>query len=138
MTEVRRPLLLYLDSSAIVKLVAREPESAVLHERVVNGGDAVASALALVEVQRAVRRIGGEEILLDRARSVLDRVALIKIDDAVLERAAHLEPVGLRSLDAIHLATALSVQEHLEAFLVYDQRLGQAAAELGLKVETPG
>ena len=119
-------------------MVAREPESAVLHERVVKGGDAVASALALVEVQRAVRRIGGGEILLDRARSVLDRVALIKIDDAVLERAAHLEPVGLRSLDAIHLATALSVQKHLEAFLVYDQRLGQAAAELGLKVETPG
>jgi len=137
-TEAGGPGLLYLDSSAIVKLVAREPESAALHERVVEGGDAITSALALVEVQRAVRRITGGEVLLDRARSVLDRIALIKIDDAILERAAHLEPVGLLSLDAIHLATALSVQEHLEAFLVYDQQLGIATAEFGLKVESPG
>ena len=138
MTEVGRPGLLYLDSSAIVKLVAREPESGALHALVSKGGDAVASALASVEVRRAVQRIGGAGIMLERAKSVLDRIAMIKIDDAILERAAHLEPVGLRSLDAIHLATALSVQEHLEAFLVYDQRLGAAASELGLQVETPG
>ena len=75
--------------------------------------------------------------MLDRATSVLDRIALMKIDDAVLEKAARLEPTDLRSLDAIHLATALSVQEHLEAFVVYDRRLGEAAQALGLNVESP-
>lgn len=137
MTEVGGAGLLYLDSSAIVKLVAREPESGALHALVSKGGDAVASALAAVEVQRAVRRLGGVESMLERARSVLDRIALIKIDDAILQTAAHLEPTDLRSLDAIHLATALSVQEHLRAFLVYDRRLGEAAEELGLNVESP-
>lgn len=138
MTEAEGAELLYFDSSAIVKLVAREPESAALHELVSKGGDAVASALALAEVQRAVRRDGGGETVLVRARSVLDRIALIKIDDAILEKAAHLEPSGLGSLDAIHLATALSVQEHLQAFIVYDQRLGRAAVALGLDVSSPG
>lgn len=138
MTEAEGAGLLYFDSSAIVKLVAREPESAALHELVSKGGDTVASALALVEVQRAVRRVGGGETVLVRARSVLDRIALIKIDDAILEKAAHLEPSGLGSLDAIHLATALSVQEHLQAFIVYDQRLGRAAEALGLDVSSPG
>ncbi len=138
MTEAEGAGLLYFDSSAIVKLVAREPESAALHELVSKGGDAVASALALVEVQRAARRVGGGETVLVRARSVLDRIALIRIDDAILEKAAHLEPSGLGSLDAIHLATALSVQEHLQAFIVYDQRLGRAAEALGLDVSSPG
>ena len=130
--------LLYFDSSAIVKLVSPEPESRALYELVSSQGNVVASALATVEVQRAVRRIQGGESMLERAGDVLDRIALIKIDDAILRKAAHLEPTDLRSLDAVHLATALSVQEHLEAFVVYDQRLGAAAAGLGLNVVTPG
>ncbi|NHZ72979.1 MAG: PIN domain-containing protein [Nitrospirae bacterium] len=129
--------LLYFDSSAIVKLVSPEPESRALHELVSRQGNVVASALATVEVQRAVRRIHGGESMLDRAGDVLDRIALIKIDDTILHKAAYLEPTDLRSLDAIHLATALSVQEHLEAFVVYHRRLGEAAEALGLNVESP-
>jgi len=131
------PGILYLDSSAIVKLVAAEPESAALVDLLKTGGPAVASALAKVEVQRAVSRLPSSEAMTQRAKEVLDRIALIKVDDGILQQAADLEPAELRSLDALHLATALSVQEHLEAFVVYDRRLAEAAVGLGLTVGSP-
>jgi predicted nucleic acid-binding protein len=138
LSEVDGRGLLYLDSSAIVKLVALEPESGALHDWVSRRGDAVVSALAMVELQRAVRRLEDRSALKRRASTVLNRIALIQVDDAILHRAAHLETADLRSLDAIHLATALSIREHLEAFVVYDRRLGLAAESLGLKVTAPG
>jgi len=131
------PGLLYLDSSAIVKLIAVEPESAALVEWLRTGGPAIASAIAKVEVQRAVNRLPTSQTMFERATDVLDRIALIKIDDAILHQAALLRPAELRSLDAVHLATALSVREHLGAFVVYDRRLAEAAEVLGLTVASP-
>jgi len=134
---VTAPGILYLDSSAIVKLVASEQESVALHELLRSGGPAVAGALAKVEVHRAVIRLGPSPDLQRRVTDVLSRIALIRVDDAILQRAAQLEPASLRSLDAIHLATAMSVRQHLEAFVVYDRKLAEAAVQLGVAVAAP-
>ena len=74
---------------------------------------------------------------MGRLSEVLNRIAFIRVDDAILQQAADLEPIRLRSLDAIHLATALSVRPHLEAFVAYDRRLLTAAENLGLDVASP-
>jgi len=129
--------LLYLDSSAIVKLVAPEPETDALMSFLGTDPERVSSALALVEVCRAVQRLGGDEALLRRARQVLSRISLIKIDDPVLRTAAELDPQMLRSLDAIHLATALSTVEPVAALVTYDSRLRDASLLSGIAVESP-
>jgi predicted nucleic acid-binding protein len=131
------PGILYLDSSAIVKLIVSEPESAALFELLRTGGPAVASALAKVEVRRAMKRLEPSQTERRQVEDVLARIALIKIDDSILQQSADLAPVQLRTLDAIHLATALSVRKHLEAFVVYDARLREAAHQLGLQVASP-
>jgi len=64
-------------------------------------------------------------------------LSLLPIDDGVLDVAAELEPAGLRSLDALHLATALSIRDEIGVFVTYDERLGQAAKERGLKIAQP-
>lgn len=127
----------YLDASAIVKLVAPEPESAALLAYLRSEPDVVSSALAKVEVLRAVRRLQHSQRLAQRAEAVLDTIALVAIDDAILARAADQAPTTLRSLDAIHLATALHVREDLDSMIAYDERLAAAAREAGLNVEIP-
>lgn len=128
----------YLDSSALVKLVAREPESEALFEFLGRRNQYVSSALARVEVLRAVGRTGGPTSLRRRAEKVLSSVALIRVDDGILERASTLEPTTLWTLDAIHLATGLALGGDLTAFVAYDRRLVVAARKLGLDVQTPG
>jgi uncharacterized protein len=88
-----------------------------------------------VEVLRATARYGPEEVA--RAAAALNGVVLVPLDDAVLYVAARLEPPTLRSLDAIHLATALSLGPDLGAMFVYDERLAAAARDAGLRVEAP-
>lgn len=130
--------LLYLDSSAIVKLVRPEPETGALFGLLGSHPERVTSALARVEVLRAVKRAGGDGPALQRAEEVLDRLGLIKVDAQVLEVAARLDPAGLRSLDAIHLSTALSLGEQLGGIAVYDARLAEAARANGVEVLSPG
>jgi predicted nucleic acid-binding protein len=127
--------MLYLDSSAIVKLVAREPETPALVEAVRADPAVVSSALAWTEVVRAVRRARGR---VDRARAVLEGIALAPIDDAILRGAGDLAPARLRTLDAIHLATALTLAEDLTTLVTYDERLAEAAARAGIAVAAPG
>lgn len=129
--------MLYLDSSAIVKLVAPEPETDALMSFLGTDPERVSSALAFVEVCRAVQRLGGDEALLRRARQVLSRISLIKIDNPVIRTAAELDPQMLRSLDAIHLATALSTVEPVAALVTYDSRLRDASRLSGIAVESP-
>jgi len=128
--------VLYLDSSAIVKLVVAEPDSAALVGELRSDPEAVSSAIARVEVLRAARRVGGRR-MASRAGSVLERMALVRLDHDILESAATLEPMGLRTLDALHMATALAVGEDLAAFVSYDMRLTKAAEAAGLPVLTP-
>lgn len=137
MPSAPRASLVYLDSSALVKLVVHEPETTALLEFLAGWPYRVSSALARVEVLRAVKRTGASPAVRRRAVRVLARVALIKIDDPVLSGAARIAPPGLRTLDAIHLATASSL-EGLAGVVTYDARLGRAAARARFKVWSPG
>lgn len=129
--------LVYLDSSAIVKLVVREPESNALFEWLGTRPDRISSAVARVEVLRALRRSGAGAASQRRAHDVLERIALLPIDRPVIDAASELGPSDLRSLDAIHLATALSVGDDLAGLVTYDDRLAVAAAAARIGVWAP-
>lgn len=128
---------LYLDSSAIAKLVLPESETSALVSRLRDDPEVISSALARVEVLRALKRIEAAPAAQRQAERVLARIALVRIDDAVLDRAAAIDPAELRSLDAIHLATALGIGEELAGFVTYDSRLEDAAEQAGLQVLAP-
>jgi uncharacterized protein len=128
--------LLYLDSSALVKLVVAEPETAALIEFLAKWPHRVSSALARVEVLRAVKRAGVNPAGRRRASRVLARVALVRIDDSVLVMTARIGPAELRTLDAIHIATARSIGD-LAGIVSYDVRLSRAAARARLRVWSP-
>jgi predicted nucleic acid-binding protein len=128
----------YLDSSAIVKLVQHEPESAALRRylRKYNESLRVTSALARVEVVRAV--LAGGPAAVAHARRQLGRMYHIGLDLDVLDQAATLAPAGrLRSLDAVHLAAAQVLGDDLQAVVTYDERMADAAAALRMPVTTP-
>lgn len=127
--------MLYLDSSAVVKLVAREAETPALVAAIRVDPETVSSALAWTEVVRAARRA---RVRVGRAEAVLERIALAPVDEGILRAAAGLGPPGLRTLDAIHLATALSLREDLTGLVTYDARLAETAAGEGLTVLAPG
>jgi predicted nucleic acid-binding protein len=126
----------YLDTSAAVKLLMTERESAALRKWLRGRPDRASAALIRVELVRVVRRAGFAR-LLPEARKLLAGVHLIRIDDALLDRAAGLDPAELRSLDSIHLAAAASLGDDLAAVVSYDDRMLAAAASLGLPVATP-
>ena len=126
--------LVYADSSALIKLVIRERESAVL-KRWLTGKRVVSSRIAEVEVSRGTRRSGREP--RPSVEELLGEIDLIELDDRVVSRAVRLDPPELRSLDAIHLATALSIADDLDGFVTYDRQLGRAASAAGLPVATP-
>jgi predicted nucleic acid-binding protein len=118
-----------------VKLPLQEAEHRALLVELAEWEGYVSSTLLAVEAIRACARYGSEYAI--QARSWLDGLALLPLDDAVLDLAASLDPVGLRSLDALHLATALSVGEEIGVLITYDQRLAEAAADRGLNVRRP-
>jgi predicted nucleic acid-binding protein len=128
----------YLDTSAIVKLVVVEPETDDLLEALSSWPERVSAALAEVEVHRALRRINASASQHARAAAILDALVLIRLDDAMLAKAGALEGRELRSLDAIHLAAALTLGDDPAAFVTYDARLARAAARLSLPVAHPG
>jgi hypothetical protein len=131
--------VIYLDTAALIKLVRRERESDALVEWLEEQPNVplVASALVEVEVPRALNR--QEPNLLGAAPAVLKRIGVYDIDDVVRATAAAYQDVLLRSLDAIHLATAHAIfGSHLTAFVTYDHRLQKAAREVGLPVAHPG
>ncbi len=126
----------YLDTSAAVKLVVREAESAALGRWLRGRPQRVASALLRVELLRAARRSSAPAAGAV-ARRLLARIILVGVDSAVLDRAAGLDPAHLRTLDAIHLSTALGLGADLGAIVTYDRRMADAAAFLGLPVAAP-
>jgi uncharacterized protein len=124
----------YLDTSAFIKLVRSEPESAALR-RELAASELLSSTLLTVEGRRAVRRYG--ELASKRARAALTAITLVPLDQPILDAAAELDPTELRSLDALHLATAVSLGEDLGRLYCYDARLGDAARALGIEVAQP-
>lgn len=125
----------YLDSSAIVKLVVQEPESAALARYLRGRRPIVASALARVEVMRVALSFG--VTIQARAFEVLSRIELVRINDRVLSVAGTLLPAEMRSLDAIHLATASLLGDTLGRVVTYDDRMAEAARRLGWTVLAP-
>ena len=125
----------YLDSSALVKLAMDEGESHALRRALEGSPRRVSSRISVVEVLRAVRR--QDPTAEPLARGVLTRVGLMAVSDRVLVAAGQLDPPALRSMDAIHLASALRLGSALTVFFSYDAHQLEAAARLGLLVESP-
>ena len=125
----------YLDSSAIVKLAIREPESLALRRYLRTRRPLLSSALARTEVLRALLPAGDEAV--SRGRDVLQRLDLVRVNDRILNAAGLLVPSELRSLDAIHLATAQQLGRDLKVLVTYDDRMAAAARQLGYRIVQP-
>jgi predicted nucleic acid-binding protein len=125
----------YLDSSALVKLAVEEPESEALRRYLRRRRPLVSSALAHTEVLRALLLEGDEGVA--RGGEVLGRVALVRVNNRVLNAAGVLTPPEPGSLDAIHLATLRELGPDVGEILTYYERMKAAAASLGFKVTSP-
>jgi predicted nucleic acid-binding protein len=130
--------VIYLDSSALLKLVREEAETPALVTWLQDHPDQplVTSELGRVEVLRAARRAG--DLALVEAQAVLADLDLVPLDRSVQDVATGLDPVGLRTLDALHVASAALLAPELTALVAYDSRLLQAATAAGLAVVAPG
>jgi predicted nucleic acid-binding protein len=130
--------VIYLDSLALMKLVRQEDETAALREwlSVRPEQPVVTSELGRVEVLRAARRVGGQ--VSTEARAVVGDLDLVPLDRAVQDLACDIANPLVRTLDALHLASAVLLSEELTAFIAYDHRLATAAQAAGLVVATPG
>jgi predicted nucleic acid-binding protein len=132
----------YVDASALVKLVREEAESDALRAYLA-GADLLTSELVLTEIPRAVRRAAAGdpalplELLLGRAGELLDAVALLPLDRALLLGAGALAEPALRALDAIHVASAAGL-DPIAAFVTYDERQAAVARLAGLRTIAPG
>jgi uncharacterized protein len=133
--------LFYADASALVKLVRAEPETPALRAFVAES-DLVSCELVLTEVPRAIRRAVGDDPrlpldpLLEQASEVLEAVALLAVDRALLLAAGAFSEPALRALDAIHVAAAIDASP-VDAFVSYDERQAAAARLAGLRTVTP-
>jgi len=125
----------YLDASALVKLVVTERETEALRAYLRGHPRHVTSVISAVELPRAVARLGmdaGEQLA-----SLRERVVFADLDEPILTAAAGVESTSLRTLDAIHLATALYLRPDLTALVTYDRRLADAAQAASLPVVSP-
>lgn len=129
-------MALYLDTSALVKLIVAEPETDALLA-LLTGGDPVliASDLVRTELSRVVRRAAPDR--MERVREVLATLTTTRLTPAICEAAGRLDPPVLRSLDALHLAAALDLGDQLDALVGYDDRLADGARALGIRVLAP-
>jgi predicted nucleic acid-binding protein len=136
--------LVYLDASALVKTVReKEEDGAVALRAYLRGAELVSSELLLAEVPRALKRVASEsprfqlERASRRAAEILATLSLRPVDDALLIGAGMLAEPDLRSLDAIHVVTALHLYP-IDAFVTYDKRQAAVASLAGLRTVAPG
>lgn len=127
--------MVYLDASAIVRIIADEPGRAATVAFLRDHETRVTSVVSTVEVPRAVARKRADAVLA--AEAFLTDLVVVGLVSGIVSRAATLTPPALRTLDAIHLATALELGRELDAFVTYDTRLGDAARSMGLPVAAP-
>jgi predicted nucleic acid-binding protein len=124
----------YVDASALVKLALDEPDGLAMrrwyheHERVAS------SRVAVIETRRAVRRKVDDPAHVE---AILDSIEVLEVSPAIADRASSIDPASLRTLDAIHLASALALGVEVDAFVTYDDRLADAARAVGLPVVRP-
>jgi uncharacterized protein len=127
--------LAYADSSALAKLVVDEPESEALEQYLLTASfRLISSRIAVVEVTRTATL--ANPTLREEADALLATCLLVDVGSAIIERAANLTSIQLRSLDAIHLATAVDVEP--DEVIVYDERLAEAARAAGFHTSSPG
>jgi predicted nucleic acid-binding protein len=127
----------YLDTSALVKLVVTEPETEALRAWLAaTDSEWVSSDLARTELMRAVRRSTPDRLV--RVREVLDSLTLLAVTTSIFDAAGRLDPLVLRTLDAVHLAAAFDLGDDLEAIVTYDDRLAEAAGANGIATVAPG
>src|SRR5205814_62312 len=126
--------LIYLDASALVKLAVAEPESEALLTALDGRGPYLTSVFGEIETVRACRRAG---VPAGQIEEVQNGLVLVALDEEVRRLAGAAAPPALRTLDAVHLATALSLGEDLDGFVTYDGRLADAAGAAGLPVLAP-
>jgi predicted nucleic acid-binding protein len=125
----------YYDTSALVKLVILETESAAMHSYWTTHSEPASSALARTELFRAIK---DEEAAAKRqARTLLASLDLVVLDDQLLDVAGSLDQNTLKPLDAIHIASALSLGDSLDKLVTYDKRMIEAAHNLGLSTVSP-
>jgi uncharacterized protein len=127
--------LIYVDTSALLKLLKSETHSEALAAYLADRDDLVSSTLLAVELRRSALRSVPQS--LPRVDILLSRVDMIDMDDVVVESASRLPDPTLRSLDAIHLATALLVRDEVDVLLTYDERLADAARAHRLPTAAP-
>jgi uncharacterized protein len=126
----------YLDASALVKLFKPEPETVAFRDALRDWPVQVSSELIRVESICTARRMGSEDVL-ERALTVLDRIELVPVSAKIIELATGSFSPPLRAMDAIHLATALSMKEDVGTIFVYDDDLRAAALAQGLSATAP-
>ena len=126
----------YLDSSALAKLVVREPESHDLRHFLTQSRLMVTSVISATEIRRAAQRISN--VAVEATPRVMSIVAQMDVTRDLLLAAAKVQPAHLRTLDAIHLATAMDLSSELDSFITYNIKLAEAAVLAGLRVEQPG
>jgi predicted nucleic acid-binding protein len=124
----------YIDASALVKLILAEAESLEMARWYLESDRVLTSRIGIIETRRAVSRRSHDPVHLER---VLSGVEVISVTPRLGDRAAAINPASVRTLDAIHLATALSIGSGLTSFVTYDDRLAHAARALGLPVVSP-
>ncbi|MEB3051672.1 type II toxin-antitoxin system VapC family toxin [Mycolicibacter sp. MYC123] len=132
--------MIYMDTSALVKLIVQEPKSAALRRWLadVEDRDHVTSAVGRVELMRTALR-GGDTEIVDNAQRILDEdLDIMAVTDDVIAKAELIGPTALRALDAIHLASAAQLGDALTAVVVYDHRLIEGCRNLGYRIESPG
>ena len=129
--------MIYLDSSALVKLALTEPESAALTSWLADRADQdlVSSALHRTEVLRAIWR--AEPGALPRGQRIIRRIGRVALSHDILDNAATLPPARLGTAGAIHLASALAIRRDLVSFVTYDKPVLDAARDAGLPVDSP-
>jgi len=126
--------LAYADASALVKLVVVEAESVAVHRWFTEAPRIATSRVGIIETVRASSRRDHDAAHRDR---VLEELEIIDLDPVIARTAAGLRPLLVRTLDAIHLATALVLMPDLDAFVTYDDRMAEAARAVGLPVVRP-
>lgn len=130
--------LLYADTSALVKLVVREAESDALADELQRWADVAASALIRVELPLAVARVDSQRVdHSEYVEAILSLTVEVPVSNEILDAAAQLDAGALRTLDAIHVASALSLGDDISVVLSYDRRMQEAAQRLGLQVLAP-
>lgn len=126
----------YIDASALVKLFKAEPETEAFRAALADWPIAVASELIRVEAVCTARRLGGRDAL-ERADAALERISLVPVSREIIELATDAHDPPLRAIEAVHLATAVTLREDLGAMFVYDSDLHAAARAHGLKPLAP-